>query len=532
MLRQVGLLTKVQLCNLFGFNEFRHTKDPKKKGRYIGMAAIWIYLIVMLVAYIAALCFGLSSIGMATIIPVYLCTICSLIILFFSFFKAGSIIFQKKNYDTLISMPVSQSSIVLSRYFGMYITNLLISALVMVTGMICYSLYAPTNFMFWLTGLLGSLFIPMLPMTLATAIGAGITAISSRMKHKSMVSSVLTFLFVLAVFGSSYLLGDNAEVIMSETMLDSMTDAIHNVYPPAGWLGSSMLDGNLLMLLLYIVASILALAITVAIVQRWFQPICSALNATTAKNNFSAKQLAEATSGKQNSVVTSMVKRELKRYFASSIYVTNTLMGYVLMAVAGIALLVAGKNFLPQLGELEAVIDSVIPYFFGAMASMAPMTACSISMEGKQWWIAKTIPVRNKDIFDSKLLANLVLAFPGYLIAVICTILALRPDITGCIWMVIIPAVYIVFSGVLGISINLAVPIFNWENEVRVVKQSASVGFTILVGMITSVAPAVLFFVSSEIPQNLVCSGTVLVLLIATIILYTKNNKKDLRSIG
>ena len=128
------------------------------------------------------------------------------------------------------------------------------------------------------------------------------------------------------------------------------------------------------------------------------------------------------------------------------------------------------------------LIQKALPLFLAATASMMTPTACSISMEGRQWWIAKTIPVRSKDIFDSKILVALTVALPGYLVAVVFSLLAVKPSLPGALWIVIIPAAYTLFIAVVGISVNLAMPIFNWENEVRVVKQSASVMFTMLFG--------------------------------------------------
>ena len=42
MIRQIKLLTKLQICNLFGINEVRFTKDKKKKARFweIGRAHV------------------------------------------------------------------------------------------------------------------------------------------------------------------------------------------------------------------------------------------------------------------------------------------------------------------------------------------------------------------------------------------------------------------------------------------------------------------------------------------------------------
>ena len=40
MIRQIKLLTGVSLCNLFGVNEFRYTKDKKKKSNPIKLYLI------------------------------------------------------------------------------------------------------------------------------------------------------------------------------------------------------------------------------------------------------------------------------------------------------------------------------------------------------------------------------------------------------------------------------------------------------------------------------------------------------------
>ena len=57
--RQIRLLTEISLRNLFGFNEFRFTKDKKKKSRYLLMGVLWFMLLFMLVSYVCAACGGL-----------------------------------------------------------------------------------------------------------------------------------------------------------------------------------------------------------------------------------------------------------------------------------------------------------------------------------------------------------------------------------------------------------------------------------------------------------------------------------------
>ena len=102
-------------------------------------------------------------------------------------------------------------------------------------------------------------------------------------------------------------------------------------------------------------------------------------------------------------------------------------------------------------------------------------TATSISMEGKNWWILKSLPLAPGSILNAKILMNLLLILPFYLISEALLIPALKPgSFSDCIFLILIPAVIILFSCVYGIAVNLHFPVFNWENEVTIVKQSIS----------------------------------------------------------
>ena len=38
--RQIRVLTGIQLCNLFGINEIRYTRDKKKKAQALGLGVV------------------------------------------------------------------------------------------------------------------------------------------------------------------------------------------------------------------------------------------------------------------------------------------------------------------------------------------------------------------------------------------------------------------------------------------------------------------------------------------------------------
>lgn len=138
------------------------------------------------------------------------------------------------------------------------------------------------------------------------------------------------------------------------------------------------------------------------------------------------------------------------------------------------------------------------------------------------------MPVSTKMIIDSKILLNLLIALPFYLITEICMMLACHFDPVQCVWFLVIPMVYIVLSAVVGISMNLKFPVMNWENETAVVKQSMSVMLTMLINLFAYGIPiAVLLFVTA-INENVVRGAVLIAVILMTLFLYDRSSKADL----
>ena len=89
MLKQISILTRVQLANFWNLNVFRYTKDKKKKYTMMALTPIWALLILMVFFYVGALSYGYILIGMEDVLPMYLVMIAGLITLVFGIFKAG-----------------------------------------------------------------------------------------------------------------------------------------------------------------------------------------------------------------------------------------------------------------------------------------------------------------------------------------------------------------------------------------------------------------------------------------------------------
>lgn len=523
MISQVMRLCRLQLVNLFEINELRFTKDKAKRARYIGLDIVRLMVLLIIVGYVGGFAYGMVFLGMADIIPLYLYAIASLLILLFSFFMAGSVLFSMKGYEMLVTLPVSKSAIVISRFGSMYVTNTLWGLLIMLPGMVVYGHFEKPSLGFYAIFLLGSLFLPLLPLTISSIIGAGITAISSRMKHKSLVETSLMMIVVIGIMVFSMFVSEKEEMLTEDffkNLAEVLSVQIGGLYPPAIWFADA-LSGDILALALVFIVPTVVFVVFILILQKYFQVICTAINAATAKNDY------KMTSLRSSGQVTALWKRELKRYFSSSVYVTNTIVGYLLAAIFSIGICIMGVEQMETImavSNLDSVLARYMPFGLACLMTMTSTTSCSISLEGKTFWQIQTLPVTKKQVYDSKILTNLTVAAPFYVICVICLAMTVRLDLMQLFWLITIPAAYLLFACVLGITVNLALPVFDWESEVRVVKQSMTTLLSMLIGMVSSIVPFAGSIFIKEAFINVFYAVVLLGILILTGVLYRKNN--------
>ena len=94
----------------------------------------------------------------------------------------------------------------------------------------------------------------------------------------------------------------------------------------------------------------------------------------------------------------------------------------------------------------------------------------------------------------TKAYAHVVISLPCLLLSAVIFEIALGMDVIGRIMTVVYPVVMTVFFALLGLLLNLRFPKFDWINEAVAVKQSMSVFLAVMIAMISSIAPVVLYF--------------------------------------
>jgi ABC-2 type transport system permease protein len=522
MWKSIRLLTWFSFCNLFGINEARFSKDPKKKNRLVTVIVAMTILLGMLVLYAGALTFAFIEMEFTDLIPTYLGVVIALITFMFTVFRAGPTLFSLKQFEMLSVLPVKPAAIVISRFLTLYITDLSISLCSAAAVLVVCACNLTLSPWFYISMLLGSLFLPLLPMTAAMIVGTGIYALTASMKRKNLAQTLFSFAF-LAV----YFVFVNSVSDMTDEALVDLAEKIRSleaVYPPARWFSSGV-HGNALMYLLFFAVSLAAFLSFALIVGKFYRWLCTHLTSNAAKGKYVMKKQ------KGSSALRACFFRERKRYFSSSVYFMNTAIGYI-MAVVLVAMLAFGdgKILFEQLPS--SLTAKLAPFCIAAFANMMPITSSAISMEGNCFWLTQTLPVRVRDIANAKILVGLMFSVPCMLISAGILAFVIRPDVIDLCWMIAVSLIYAVLGTVLGLFINMKLPMLNWDHEAQAVKQGKAALVTMFTCFMTALLPAIPLLIFRGVAAHIALLVICLILFVLVRTIYRRICAFDLKKIA
>ena len=212
-----------------------------------------------------------------------------------------------------------------------------------------------------------------------------------------------------------------------------------------------------------------------------------------------------------------LTQKELRKFFTSAIYMLNAGIGLI-FTLAISALAITKREMISQLAlVLFGNPDSAAPVLAIALAvlsSMNMMSASALSLEGKSFWILKTIPVSDNVAIFSKALPQIVVSIPPVLISSVLMIIASGASFAYWIFIILTPIVVNVFFAFLGVIFNILAPKFEFDNDAQPIKQSLAVLLTMLTQMLVSALVALLTYF-------LLIRGYVLLSALAGLLIFT-----------
>lgn len=262
------LLLKMQLYNLLGINRILHSHSKKEKQRSMALGGILV--IGLMIAYSTIISISLASMGAVNVLPTISALVCSLITLILTFLKSSGVLIGLRDYDMVMSLPVKNPEVVLSRLTMVYLKNLLISVIVVLPSVVIFGINSEVGISGNTMFLLSFLFLSVIPMIVSLGLGVLISAVSSRSKHKNILSLVLSTLIVLLIVAASA----KAQSMVSDEILNigiMLSNMANKLYALVGLISKAVEQQNWLYFLAFVGMSVLISAIFVGIVAHFYQ---------------------------------------------------------------------------------------------------------------------------------------------------------------------------------------------------------------------------------------------------------------------
>lgn len=509
-------LLKAQIINFFPINEIKKRGNTQGSRIIVGLGVITLTLFIGV--YNTMIAKTLVRIGQQELIPAYMVSVSSFCILFITIFYSNGILFGSKDIDMLLSLPVTNNEIISSKFFLMYLLNFLITFLFMIPGGVIWLISIKARVLQILFYFISVLFVPLIPMCIATCMGILIILVSSFFKNKNTISLIFSFVmfgFIGCIAVYSMQSGNNLNNI--EFILAKQITAIYplsKVFMKNSFFSLSVGMG------FFIVISMIVYYLFVKNVSLRYDLLIS-LSKTTPRYS-SHKKI-----NKRSSPFIALYKKELGRYLNSYMVVLNTGLGIVLLIIFSLVLLVSSPQQISEyvkIQNINEVFSNYAPVYIASMLILSCPATSSISLEGKNAWIMQSSPISMDMILKSKLAVNFTLHALGYIVSIFVFTIKVNMDMIQYIRLLIIPICYSIFITVLGIALNKKYPNYGWNNEMIVVKQSVPVILSGVIGMIALATPVMIIWFF-HVPIGITLWVTAFILLVSAIIIYSKASK-------
>jgi len=457
---------------LYGYTAQARKRGKSGKGTYILFGFLYLYVFAVMA--------GMMGVSFASIVQPYHAqgldwlyfAMAGLMSLGFSLigsvFTTQNQLYAAKDNPLLLSMPIAPQYILISRIIPLFCFNLLFASMVMLPAMVVYGIFIGFSLTGVLLQLLGLFAVVLLSQALACLLGRLLHMLLSRL-NKSVASLLYTVTFLVLYFWIYGKAGDflNAIVTGGSRIAGILSSWVWPVY--ALGLGCT---GSFLHALVMPAVSCAAFGLVYAMLSRSF------LKAAASTGAGRRKTALDLSATKTASPVQAVVRKELGKFLGSPVYLTNMGMGLIMtlaLTVAGIIFSGKLKAVLFQLPEMVELVPLLVCAALSFLISTMCISTPSVSLEGKNIWILKAMPIASESILQGKLLLHCVLTIPLCMVSGLVLAVCYGCSFAQVLLCSLIPGLLALLCGLVGLCAGLQWARLDYISEAYPCKQSISV---------------------------------------------------------
>ena len=380
-------------------------------------------------------------------------------------FAGYSGLFAAKDNELLLAMPIPPWMILTVRLLTLLTTNFMCVLLAWVPTVFVYTLYAETPLGAVLSALPMAVFLAGISAVLSAIIGWVVAEVSGRVRNKNAVVVVLSLVLM-----GGYFVGMQKLQSTLQSLLRGLSDDA-DARAKAGLLYhlGHAAEGDGLTLLVFGVVVLAAMAAFCGVLGRQY------LRLMTTKRGVK-KAVYHAKVTQKSSLRKALLRRELLHLASSPAYLLNCALGTAMLGIVGGVFLVKAEQIYAHASEripaefLPLLLCAIVCGGLAANLLAAP----AVSLEGKSFWIIRSLPVTAWQTLRAKLDLHLLLTAIPAAFCTLCGGAAFRADVGELVLVLLVVLLFSGFTACFDLMAGLLWPNLHWVSETAVIKQSLS----------------------------------------------------------
>lgn len=503
------LLLKVQMLAVWTSQRLGRRRNGKRGANGLTVTLIIASGIGILVlgGYLYAFGMGLAAFGFDKLVPLIAVLIASLSGVVFTFAKSNGLLFGYKDYDFIMSLPVKKTVVIASRVGAMYSMEIFWALITMLPLYLGYFSTAEITPLRLLMVPISILLAPNLATSVTILLAWALTALGAKLHFKNfntviggIVGMAIAMLYIVGVTWFSGTMshdGESVEYLATHynEIIYGMANTVGTVYVPSLLVANVFAQGNVLSLFIFIALSVGSPALIIALLAKFNDRVNASVVTQTANKKFATSQI----STKKNGIFRAMVLKEFRTLFGYPTYFFQLGFGVIICVILALVVAFFGVDgFIASVVENDInaarMIRPVAHMIFGFMSTyficMFVAASCSsavaFSVEGHSNWLMATMPVTARQVFGSKVAANMLYVLVGLLLTNGILLISGNIALGTAARNFIVPLCFCFFATNLGMAIDVRRPNFDWTNITEITKRSIAAMVSSLVGVFGS----------------------------------------------
>lgn len=462
---------------------FAGNTRKRRKSSGAGRIILLVFLLLYVFAALFAMMFGLfismlpalAAQNAQWVIYAIAAIAAAALSLIFDIPMVQSQLYEARDNEFLLSMPIAPWKILFSRMIALYGISLLYSLAFYIPAFVAVLLYVTPSAAGIALFVLAALLSPLLPLAISCLIGRFFAFLKKRFARAKILMTLILGVAMCAYFYLCANLSNYTTALIENAA--AVTQWFETYMWPYAVFGRACL-GSIIDFALFALLCIAVFGAVYAYLSKSFLRLATARDAKRVRSSKDAQI-------RMRSVMGTLLVRELQHFSASSVYMLNAGLGLLMQIAAGVFLLLRGSTLTASLlgaGLSTQALCGMLALGSCLLCTMTLISAPSVSLESNRIWIVQSMPVDASKVLMSKVLCHFVLGGPAALISGILFVIAVGAyDICGML-LIASGVLMTAFCAFLGVCMNLVFPRLDFISDVAAVKQSGSTICTMFLG--------------------------------------------------